>query len=226
MQKNYFITAIDTDAGKTVITGLMARYLADRGVRVITQKMAQTGCMGASDDVAAHRRIMGAAPFPEDAAGLTCPYIFPFPASPQFSSRLAGERIELETIRNATVCLTERYDCVLTEGVGGVMVPLVDDLTVVDYLVRYPAPVILVTNGRLGSVNHTLLSFEVLDNHGIEVAAMVYNDFVAADPLIAADSFDTLRRYLYRYFPGGVAMRVGEWSKGDATPDFSKIFEV
>jgi dethiobiotin synthetase len=224
VRKSYFITAIDTDAGKSIVTGLMARHLIGRGVRVITQKMAQTGCTGSSEDVETHRRIMGTEPFPEDAQGLTCPYIFPFPASPQCSSGLAGEKIEWEKIRRATEALEERYDCVLTEGVGGVMVPLANDRTVLDYLTHYPPPVVLVTCGRLGSVNHTLLSLEALKSRGIEVIGMVYNDFIATDPLITADSYDTLCRYFSRYYPAGVPVRVGRWADGDETPDFSALF--
>lgn len=224
MKKSYFITAIDTDAGKSVATGLMARYLREQGVKVVTQKMAQTGCVGASEDIETHRRIMGVPDFQEDKAGLTCPYIFPFPASPQFSARLAGGRIDLEKIHAAAAELEKKYDCVLTEGVGGLMVPLVDGLTVLNYMTRYPQPTILVSNGKLGSVNHTLLSLEVLHSHGIELAGLIYNRFVETDPAITADTFGTLRNYLKRYYPTASVVDIPRWQPGNPTPDFSPIF--
>lgn len=225
MYPSYFITAIDTDAGKTVATGLLARYLMERGVRTITLKMAQTGCTGLSDDILAHRRIMGVPLFEEDENGTSCPYIFPFPASPQLSAGLVGAKIAFEKIHEAALKLEKNHDCVLTEGVGGLMVPLVDDLTVLDYLVRCPQPVILVTNGKLGSVNHTLLTLEVLKDQGIELVGMIYNDFIPADPLIAGDSWATLQRYLYKYYPESRAVRIGRWTEGEEVPDFSALFE-
>jgi dethiobiotin synthetase len=226
MEKSYFITAIDTDAGKSVVTGLIARYLHEKGVRVITQKMAQTGCTGASEDIETHHRITGIAPLPEDLSGETCPYIFPFPASPQLSAQLVGERIDLDRIHLATKKLEAQYDCVLTEGVGGIRVPLVDDRTVLEYMEEFPQPVILVTNGKLGSVNHTLLTLEVLKVHGIAVVAMVYNGFIETDPVITADSRTTLERYLRRLYPSAVALSVPAYRPGDPTPDFSAVFEV
>ena len=78
-KKTYFITGIDTDAGKTWVTGAFARYLVDRGQSVVTQKIAQTGCVGTSEDIERHRLMMGTGALPEDAQGLTCPFIFTYP---------------------------------------------------------------------------------------------------------------------------------------------------
>ena len=59
----YFISGIDTDAGKSIVTGVIARTLLQKGVHVITQKFIQTGCVGISEDILKHREIMG---IPED----------------------------------------------------------------------------------------------------------------------------------------------------------------
>lgn len=53
----YFVTGIDTDAGKTVATGWISRQLLEEGVQVITQKLVQTGCVEMSDDILVHRKI-------------------------------------------------------------------------------------------------------------------------------------------------------------------------
>ena len=53
----YFITGIDTDAGKSIVTGVLARDMRARGERVITQKFIQTGNTGISEDIELHRRI-------------------------------------------------------------------------------------------------------------------------------------------------------------------------
>ena len=77
MKKNvYFISGIDTDAGKSYATGFLARELNRKGQRTITQKFIQTGNTGHSEDIDLHRRIMGTGYLPEDNEGLTMPEIF------------------------------------------------------------------------------------------------------------------------------------------------------
>ena len=70
MKRAYFVTGIDTDAGKSIVTGVLARALSARGERVITQKFIQTGCDGLSEDIETHRRIMGIGLLPEDEDGM------------------------------------------------------------------------------------------------------------------------------------------------------------
>ena len=65
----YFISGIDTAAGKSVAAGMLAKYLISTGKKVITQKLVQTGCEGISEDIQTHRTIMGLPLLPEDTAG-------------------------------------------------------------------------------------------------------------------------------------------------------------
>ena len=82
-----FVSGIDTDAGKSVATGWLARRLMDAGRRVATMKLVQTGNVGASEDIARHRAMMGAGPHPPDAEGRTAPSIHPPPSSPPQAAR-------------------------------------------------------------------------------------------------------------------------------------------
>lgn len=81
-----FISGIDTNVGKTVATGMIAKALAKAGKKVITQKMIQTGCEHVSEDIEAHRQIQGIPFTDEDMRGLTCPYIFTYPCSPHMAA--------------------------------------------------------------------------------------------------------------------------------------------
>lgn len=202
MKEIIFVSGIDTDAGKSYATGVIARRMMDAGRRVITQKFIQTGNEGYSEDIEVHRRLMRTGMLPEDAAGLTAPVIFPFPASAQLAARLAGKTIDLSVIDHATACLAEVYDVVLVEGAGGLMVPITDVITTIDYVSSRRLPMILVTNGRLGSINHTLLSLEAIRSRGIELRSLVYNEHFDSDATIAADTRAYLSRYLSRHFPG------------------------
>ena len=84
-----FISGIDTNVGKTVATGMIAKALAKAGKKVITQKMIQTGCEHVSEDIEAHRQIQGIPFTDEDMRGLTCPYIFTYPTAGQLREWLS-----------------------------------------------------------------------------------------------------------------------------------------
>lgn len=201
MSKVYFVSGIDTDAGKTYVTGYIASRLMAQGRSVVTQKFIQTGNVDFSEDIEVHRRIMGTGMLPEDLDHTTAPVIFTYPASAQLAARMDGKEIDLEVIDRATARLSERYDTVLVEGAGGLMVPITDEITTIDYVASRRLPVILVTNGVLGSINHTLLSLEALKHRGIELAAVVYNRHFDTDAIIADDTRGYIRRYLSRHFP-------------------------
>ena len=80
--------------GKTVATGLMARWFKDNAITAITMKMAQTGCSDMSDDILEHRKLAGQELVEEDAMGITCPYVFPVPCSPHLAARLEALGVE------------------------------------------------------------------------------------------------------------------------------------
>ena len=83
MENNiYFISGIDTDAGKSYCTAFFACELIRSGKRVITQKFIQTGNTGHSEDIDLHRQLMGIGMTEEDREGLTMPEIFSTPALP------------------------------------------------------------------------------------------------------------------------------------------------
>lgn len=196
-----FISGIDTDAGKTYATAWLASRIEAENRSVVTQKFIQTGCTDTSEDIEAHRRLCGKAPLPQDLDGTTAPIIFSYPASAQLAARIDGKEIDLSLIDKATERLASAYDCVLIEGAGGLMVPITDDFTSIDYVATRRLPLVLVTNGRLGSINHTLLSLEAISRRNIELAAVIYNRHFDSDPVIADDTLGFISRYMERHFP-------------------------
>ncbi len=197
----YFISAIDTDAGKTIITGLLARHLKNKGFDITTLKIAQTGCVNYSEDIEKHREIMGVPMSTEDKRGETCPYLFKFPASPHLAAEMECVRIDEDTIYQAILQIEMQYNHVLVEGVGGLMVPVNDEVMVIDIVQQHQYPLILVTSGRLGSINHTLLSLEVMQKRGIHVYGVIYNHYPVTAPEITADSARVIKSHLKKYFP-------------------------
>lgn len=222
----YFVSGIDTGIGKTAVTGLMARSLASAGRDVITVKLVQTGNDGYSEDIDAHRLICGGVRFPEDGAGLTAPQVFKFPSSPLLAAALEGRTVDLAAITRAVDACAARHEIVLVESAGGLDVPLTEDRLTVDYAAEWGWPLILVTCGRLGSINHTLLSLEAAKARGMPVAGVVYNWSAGADPLIDHDTPETTRRYLARWGFPSVVVRVPRFDFAGPYPDvdFSEIF--
>ena len=198
----YFVSGIDTGIGKTYATGYLAKLWNTQGQSTITQKLIQTGNVDVSEDIQKHRDIMGTGWLPEDHEKLTMPEIFSYPASPHLATQLDGRNIDFEKIEKATQILQQRFDVVLLEGAGGLMVPLTTELLTIDYIAQKKLPVILVSSGRLGSINHTLLSLEALKQRGLSLYALAYNlNDESQDELISKDTAQYLQNYLKQNFP-------------------------
>jgi len=197
-----FLSGIDTDAGKTYATAYLAKRFMQQGLSVVTQKFIQTGCKDDSEDIIAHRKLMGIDLLPEDKDHTTAPIIFTYPASAQLAARIDGRDIDISLIDRSREILASRYDVVIIEGAGGLMVPFTDDFLTIDYPATRQLPVVLVTNGILGSINHTLLSLEAIKARGLELPYIIYNKYFDTDALIAEDTLGFIRRYVAKHFPG------------------------
>lgn len=206
--KTIFVSGIDTDAGKSYCTAWLARRFMDQGLSVATQKFVQTGNIGRSEDIELHRRLTGTGPLPEDADLTTSPVIFTYPASAQLAARLDGREIDIEAIDRSRDLLSARYDVLLIEGAGGLMVPLTDDFLTIDYVASRNLPLALVTNGVLGSINHTILSLEAIERRGLQLDYLLYNTYFDRDTVIADDTRGFIARYLMRHFPEAEMLEV------------------
>ncbi|MDR0386366.1 MAG: dethiobiotin synthase [Prevotellaceae bacterium] len=198
----FFVTGIDTNVGKSYATGYLAREFASKGYSVITQKLIQTGNSGISEDIEIHRKIMGTELFPEDIDGTTCPVVLSYPASPHLAAQIDNVSIDLNRIKNATAVLQNRYDVTLIEGAGGIMTPLTDNCTTLDYIRDSKFSVFVVTSPKLGSINHTLLTLEMCRYAEIDVTGMIYNKFNVEDSLICESTAQYLKDYMKQYLHG------------------------
>jgi len=89
------------------------------------------------------------------------------------------------------------------------MVPLTENLLTIDYIQQQAYPVILVTSGRLGSINHTLLSFAALKQYGISLHSLIFNHIHdSRDEHIAQDSLAYLKGRLKTEFPNAEWMEL------------------
>ena len=200
--KVFFVSGIDTNIGKSYATGYIAKLWNEKGTKTITQKFIQTGNTEISEDIELHRKIMGTGLLEDDINGLTMPEIFTYPCSPHLAAEIDGRPLDLDKIEAATDALAAKYDAVLLEGAGGLMVPLTRELLTIDYIARKGYPLIFVTSGRLGSINHLLLSLEAADRRGIRLHTLVYNLFPEEDDaLIRQDTEEYIRHLLKEKYP-------------------------
>ncbi len=224
MNKHFFISGIDTDCGKSYITGLLAKNLRNEGFNCITSKFVQTGCNGISEDIIEHRKIMGMEIQPEDEDGTTCPFVYTFPASPHLSAIIDKKPFDIKKVEQGICMLKNKYDIVLTEGAGGVTVPLSSRYLTSDYLGQSKVPLILVSSSKLGSLNHTILSIEYCISKGINLVAVVYNFFSKDYFAVAESTYLFIEDYLNENLPSVNLIHSNDLENGEAisnklTPD-------
>ena len=225
----YIISAIDTGVGKTYATGTMLKWLRKRGHSAISHKIVQTGNKGISEDIVQHRHLAEMPLQREDHEGQTCSGLYAFPASPHLAARLEGSTISQGKIVEDISFLQSRYKIVLSEGAGGLLVPLQTDTTlytIADLILELNAPVVLVTSSRLGSINHTLLSLYYCLHRGITVAGIIYNLFPETSPQIASDSLNVIQQFLSQNLPyvPTITLDPITQDQADRLPDFSPLF--
>ena len=158
MAKRYFITAIGTDCGKTVVSAIFTQALhADYWTPV------QAGFPRDTD------MVMGLVENPVSKFHQEA-YLLQNPVSPHAAARLDGVEIQLRKM-----LLPDTENTLVIEGAGGALVPLNDRRFVIDMAAKFDAEVILVANIYLGSINHTLLTINELKRRKLKVKGIVFN---------------------------------------------------
>ena len=200
MKETIFISGIGTNVGKSYATGWFANELSKQGKSVITLKMIQTGNEGYSEDIEIHRKLMGLPILEIDKKFITAPIIMTYPASPHLAAKIDNCNIDLSKIEKSQDTLYKEYDIILMEGAGGLMVPITEDYLTIDYIKDRNIPMALVTNGQLGSINHTLLSLEAIKNRNIKLKYVIYNSFFDEDKTIAKETLKYLENKIKNDF--------------------------
>jgi dethiobiotin synthetase len=189
------VTGTDTGVGKTLVTASIAAALRARGTSVAVAKPAETGC----------RREAGGL-YAEDAATLAaavdsrepldeiCPWRFADPLAPALAAERSGAAIDVDALVETLRRRGRAADLLLVEGAGGLLVPLRGRTSYADVAATLAAPVLVVVGSRLGAVNATLLTLEVLAARGIAIAGYVVNRIAPSPDLAAATNGALLRR--------------------------------
>jgi dethiobiotin synthetase len=192
-----FITATGTDIGKTFVTVGLVRHIRAAGRTVDAIKPVVSGFDSDAWQESDPARLLAALgrPITLEEAGRVSPWRFAAPLSPHMAARREGGAIEFqEVVEFCRRSMAARRGVLLIEGIGGIMVPLDDRRTVLDWMSVLRIPIILVAGTYVGTMSHTLTSLEVLVRRNLNVAAVVISESEAsAAPL--DDTVATLQRF-------------------------------
>jgi dethiobiotin synthetase len=178
MSRALFITGTDTGVGKTLVGRILGAAARAAGLRVAPFKPFESGCA---------RDPAGSA-LPADALALRAScglddsslslndcnvYSFIDPVAPGAAARRARITIDEAHVLRTYASLRARFDLLLIEGAGGLLVPLSERLLVADLAARLGAPLLIVARDALGTINHTLLTVTEARRRGLPVAGVV-----------------------------------------------------
>jgi len=154
----YFVTGIGTDVGKTIVSAILVEAL-----KADYWKPIQSGLEPSTDS----EKIKNLAP--NHGHIHTEAYRLITPISPHASAAIDGVEIEMNNI-----ALPFSKSNLIVEGAGGIFVPLNNDLTMLELMQKLALPIVLVSRHYLGSINHTLLSIEVLKSKNLPIHLLVF----------------------------------------------------
>ncbi len=193
----YFVTSTGTDIGKTFVTAGLIRHLRIGGAAVDALKPVVSGYDSSVVETSDPAVLLGALGRPVTAQEVErmAPWRFRAPLSPDIAAAREGRAIDFD----ALVAFSRRTiegtrGTLFIEGVGGIMVPLEGQRTVLDWMAALDIPLVLVVGGYLGTISHTLTALDVLRQRKLAIAAIVVSES-ERNPVELEDTVDSIARF-------------------------------
>lgn len=182
MSKKLFITGTGTDVGKTFVTGLIIKKLSEAGKKVAYYKAAMSGNDRGLDgnlipgDALYVKNISGSAQSLEEM----CPYIYEHAVSPHLASRIEGNPVQMDIIKQGFDATCRKYDYITMEGSGGILCPLCFDeknLQLEDIIKELNLSCLIVADAGLGTINYVVLTIAYMKSKNIPIKGIIFNHF-------------------------------------------------
>lgn len=197
----YFVTSTGTDVGKTFVTAGLIRYLRTSNHGVDALKPVVSGYDSSvveTSDPAVLLSALGR-PVAADEVERIAPWRFRAPLSPDLAAAREGRSVPFDDlIAFSRDAIRSNKGNLFIEGVGGIMVPLDGNRTVLDWMAALQIPILLVVGGYLGTISHTLTALDVIAQRRLKIAAIVVSES-ERNPVELADTVASIAR-----FSGGV----------------------
>ena len=182
MSKGIFITGTGTDIGKTYVTGLIVKKLAQAGCQPAYYKAAMSGNNRHPDG----SLIPGDALFVKECAGIEqdldsmCHYVYENAYSPHLASRIEGHPVEMQVVRQGFYFLVPQYDYITVEGSGGILCPICFDeakIQLEDVIKDLHLSCIMIADAGLGTINNVVLTYEYMKARNLPVKGVIFNNY-------------------------------------------------
>jgi len=194
----YFVTATSTDIGKTFVTSGLIRSLRAAGGKAGALKPVVSGfdiAPAAASDPGVLLEALGEPVTPETVSRISL-WRFAAPLSPDMAAARENKRIDFDAlVAFCRKAIAAETGTLFIEGVGGVMVPIDERHTVLDWARALGLPLIVVTGTYLGTISHTLTAMDVIARAGLKIAALIVNESVES-PVPTVETVTTLARFL------------------------------
>lgn len=190
-----FVTASGTDVGKTFVMCRLIAELRAEGRQVRAVKPVATGFDPADPQASDTGRLIRAQhlPLTGELLDATTPWRFAAPLSPDSAARRERRRVPFDQLVAFCAQPADTY-ATLIEGIGGVMVPIDGEHTVLDWIEALAPKVLLVAGSYLGTLSHSLTAIEALHSRGIEPAALIVSES-PQQPMPLAETVETMQRF-------------------------------
>ena len=194
MSQNLFVTGTGTDVGKTYVTGLIVKKLAQSGKKAAYYKAAMSG----------NERQPNGELIPNDALHVKtiaqisqpleemCPYVYETAVSPHLASKMEGNPVELEQVLEKLDDLCGQYDYVTVEGSGGIVCPLrydTQEIFLKDLITARKMGCLIVAHAGLGTINAVVLTVEYMKSNQIPIQGIILNQYEQGNPLHEDNQF-------------------------------------
>jgi dethiobiotin synthetase len=195
----YFVTSTGTDIGKTFVTAGLIRYMREAGQAVNALKPVVSGYDTSVVETSDPAVLLNALGLPIDAGTIEriAPWRFRAPLSPDLAAAREGRSIDFDKLIDfSRKEITAAKGMLFIEGVGGIMVPLDAERTVLDWMAALQIPLLLVVGGYLGTISHTLTALDVLAAHHLKVVAIVVSES-ERNPVELEDTVASIARFAH-----------------------------
>jgi len=173
--KSLFVTGTDTDIGKTCVTASIVKNLRDRDIDVGVMKPFASGYKKNSNSISEDVEILMKYSGSHDPVDLVNPYFFEIPTSPYDACKILAQKINLKKVIDAYHKLLSSHDLLIVEGIGGLMTPITQNYFVSNLISELNIDTIIVTGSKIGTVNHTLLTYEHCKQMQLKLKGFVIN---------------------------------------------------
>ena len=174
-----FVTGTDTDVGKTCVTAGIVNYLSKMNIDVGVMKPFASGYKANADSLSEDVEILMKYSAVNDPVELVNPYYFEIPTSPYEACMKLNREVDITKVVDAYNQLTSNHDVVVVEGIGGIMTPISQNYFVSDLISELNLNSIIVTGSKIGSVNHTMLTYEHSKQKNLNFKGFVVNQNVS-----------------------------------------------